>query len=234
MVDFPLTSLTLSTLTYIIDWSNWLLCFIFFSFSHWLLSSFISRLKLRWPGTFTSDTTPISFDKKWLLLFHRKLIGLEGRVRVEIQVVTAHSYVVWSSTSQIYSRSGRISSSFWSLFRYITGNYCNLSYWISVTYNLLRLVSLLRHFLLCFYRGYWRTCLKLNLIRCTFTGTLLLEVERFSSLRLWMDDLRGLFWIRLWNLHFTSHFLFNLKVIVALLCFLSCVVGSVVAHGVRF
>ena len=233
MIDFAPTSLTLTTLTYIVDWSNRLLGFIFFSFSHWLLSSFIGRLKLRWSGTFASDTTPVSFDKERLLLFHWKLISLERRVRVKIQVVTAHTYVVWSCTSQIYSWPSGISTSFRSLLRYITWNNCNLSCWVSMTNNLLRFISLFRNFLLCFYRRYWRTCLELNLIICTFTSALIFKVERFTSLWLWMDDLRSLFWIGLWNLHLTPHLLLNLKVIIAFLCLLSRVVGSVVTHWVR-
>ena len=233
MIDFAPTSLTLTTLTYIVDWSNRLLGFIFFSFSHWLLSSFIGRLELRWSGTFASDTTPVPFDKERLLLFHWKLISLKGRVRVEIHVVTAHTYVVWSCASQIYSWPGGISTSFRSLLRYITWNNCNLSCRISMTDDFLRFISLFWYFLLSFYRWYWRARLKLNLINCTSAGTLLLKIERFTSLWLWMEDLRSLFWIRLWNLHITPHLLLNLKIIIALLCFLSWVVSGVVAHRVR-
>ena len=233
MIDFTPTPLTLTTLTYIVHRSNWLFRFILVSFSHWQLSSFISCLKIRWFGTFASDTTLVSFDKERLLLFHRELISLERRVRVKIQVLTANSYVVWSSASQIYSWSGRISTSFRSLLRNIARNYSNLRYWISMTDYLLRLISLFWYFLLRFYRRHWWTCFKLNLIICTFAGTLILKIERFFSLWFWMYDLRGLFWIRLWNLHFTPHLLFDLEVIIAFLCLLSWVVGSVVAHRVR-
>ena len=233
MIDFPSTTLTLTTLTYMVDRCDRLLGFIFVWFSHRLLSSIIGRLKLRWFGAFASDTTPVSFDKERLLLFDWKLISLEGGIRVKVQVLTAHTYVVWSCTSQIYSWPRGISTSFWSLLRNITGNNCNLSWWVSMTNNLLRFISLFRYFLLRFYRRYWRTCFELNLIICTFTSALIFKVERFISLWLWMDDLRSLFWIRLWNLHLTPHLLLNLEVIIAFLCLLSRVVGSVVAHWVR-
>ena len=232
MIDFSSTSLTLTPLAYIVDWSNRLFSFIFISFVYCLLSSFIGRLKLRWFGAFASDTTPVSFDKERLLLFHWELISLEWRVRVKIQVVTANTYVIWSCASQIYSWPRGISTSFRSLLRYITWNNCNLSCRVSMTNDFLGFISLFWYFLLRLYRRYWRTRLKLNLIICTFASTLILKIERFTSLWLWVDNLRSLFWIRLWNLHFTPHLLFNLEVIVALLCFFSCVLCSIVAHRV--
>ena len=164
LIRSPPASLTLTSFYHVVHGCNCLPGFIFFNFlhtrSHRFIGRFIRCLYFWWSWTFASSTSFVSFDKEGGLLLYWKRVGLKRRVWLKIQILAAHTYVIWSCALEVYSWSARVSTSFRSLFDNFIGHdsYSILNYWVNVTNNLLWLISLLRHFCFIFDRRNWRTC----------------------------------------------------------------------------